>query len=44
VETQRRHGHQAGDRLLRTAATAWRAQLRHDDVLVRLNNLLGTYI
>jgi diguanylate cyclase (GGDEF)-like protein len=30
------NGHQAGDRLLRTAATAWREQLRHDDVLVRL--------
>jgi diguanylate cyclase (GGDEF)-like protein len=30
------NGHQAGDRLLRTAAAEWRAQLRHSDILVRL--------
>ena len=29
------HGHQAGDRLLREAATAWRAQLRDSDTLAR---------
>ena len=28
-------GHQAGDRLLRETATAWRAQLRDNDVLAR---------
>jgi diguanylate cyclase (GGDEF)-like protein len=30
-----RHGHQAGDMLLRNAATAWRAQLRADDLIAR---------
>ncbi len=30
-----RHGHQAGDRLLKTAAAAWAAQLRSADVLAR---------
>jgi diguanylate cyclase (GGDEF)-like protein len=30
------NGHQAGDRLLKGAAAAWRGQLRQDDVLVRL--------
>jgi diguanylate cyclase (GGDEF)-like protein len=30
------HGHQAGDRLLQSAAVAWRGQLRRDDILVRL--------
>ena len=29
------HGHQAGDRLLKEAAAAWRAQLRPDDILAR---------
>lgn len=31
-----RTGHAAGDRLLADAATAWRAVLRHDDVLARV--------
>jgi diguanylate cyclase (GGDEF)-like protein len=30
-----RHGHQAGDKLLRDAATAWRKQLRTNDLLAR---------
>jgi diguanylate cyclase (GGDEF)-like protein len=30
------HGHQAGDRLLRDTALAWRDQLRGDDLLARL--------
>jgi diguanylate cyclase (GGDEF)-like protein len=30
------YGHQAGDRLLQSAAVAWRGQLRRDDILVRL--------
>jgi len=30
-----RYGHQAGDRLLKEAAAAWRAQLRADDLLAR---------
>jgi diguanylate cyclase (GGDEF)-like protein len=30
------HGHQAGDRLLKGVAAAWRSQLRRDDVLARL--------
>jgi diguanylate cyclase (GGDEF)-like protein len=29
------HGHQAGDRILKEAAAAWRAMLRPDDVLAR---------
>ena len=29
------HGHQAGDRLLKTAAAAWRTALRRSDVLAR---------
>ncbi|GIF23688.1 diguanylate cyclase (GGDEF)-like protein [Actinoplanes tereljensis] len=29
------HGHQAGDRLLKTAAAGWSAQIRHHDVLAR---------
>ena len=29
------HGHQAGDRLLKEAAAAWRAELREGDVLAR---------
>jgi diguanylate cyclase (GGDEF)-like protein len=29
------HGHQAGDRLLKEAAAAWRSQLRADDLLAR---------
>jgi len=29
------HGHQAGDRLLKTAAAAWRTELRETDTLVR---------
>jgi diguanylate cyclase (GGDEF)-like protein len=29
------HGHQAGDRLLKEAAAAWRAQLRATDMLAR---------
>jgi diguanylate cyclase (GGDEF)-like protein len=31
-----RHGHQAGDRMLREAAAAWSDQLREDDFLARL--------
>jgi diguanylate cyclase (GGDEF)-like protein len=30
-----RHGHQAGDRLLKTAASAWRSALRKSDTLAR---------
>ena len=30
-----RHGHQAGDRLLKTAAAAWQDRLRRTDLLVR---------
>jgi diguanylate cyclase (GGDEF)-like protein len=30
-----RHGHQAGDRLLREAASAWRSVLRETDLLAR---------
>jgi diguanylate cyclase (GGDEF)-like protein len=30
-----RHGHQAGDRLLKTAGSAWRGALRQGDVLAR---------
>jgi diguanylate cyclase (GGDEF)-like protein len=30
-----RYGHQAGDRLLKEAAAAWRAELRTDDLLAR---------
>jgi diguanylate cyclase (GGDEF)-like protein len=30
-----RHGHQAGDELLRTTAQIWRSQLRDDDLLAR---------
>ncbi|MFL5871204.1 MAG: diguanylate cyclase [Solirubrobacterales bacterium] len=30
-----RHGHQAGDRLLRTASAAWRQELRPYDILAR---------
>ena len=30
-----RHGHQAGDRLLREAASSWRAVLRETDLLAR---------
>lgn len=30
------NGHQAGDRLLQSAAVGWRGQLRRDDILVRL--------
>jgi diguanylate cyclase (GGDEF)-like protein len=30
------NGHEAGDRLLKSVAAAWREQLRRDDILVRL--------
>ena len=30
-----RHGHQAGDRLLKSAAAAWRTELRETDTLAR---------